>query len=101
MKRINEYFGETPDVKGPSIVNTPVNFYRQERDWTCSVACTRTAISAFNNISEEQIIKDNNLKMGGQSIKNMKKWNCFKDLKLESQETRPIKKHPRFIRFIT
>lgn len=92
MKIINEYFGETPDVKGPSIVNTPVNFYRQERDWTCSIACVRTVISAFNNnISEEQIIKDNNLKMGGQHIEDMKKWSCFKDLKLESQETRPIK----------
>lgn len=90
MKRINEYFGEIKDVKGPSIVNAPVNCYKQGRDWTCSVACIRTAISAFKNISEEEIIKEEQLKMGGQSIENIKNWKCLDGLKIETKATREI-----------
>ena len=52
-------FGEVEIFKEAcSIVNTPVDFYRQERDWTCSIACIRTAISYKNNrITEDEILK--------------------------------------------
>ena len=73
-------FGEVETLKGCSVVNTPVEFYKQERDWTCSIAVVRSAISCYNNkITEDEILAQENLKMGGQKIDNMKNWKILKE----------------------
>ena len=85
-------FGEVEVFKEAcSIVNTPVDFYRQERDWTCSIACIRTAISYKNNrITEDEILKQENLKMGGQKIRDMKNWQCLKGLDILTYQEKKL-----------
>lgn len=45
MERIREFFTYEKPQGYISVSNTPPRLYRQERDWTCSVACIRTLLS--------------------------------------------------------
>ena len=45
MKRMKEYFTYEEPSAFVSVSNTPPRLFRQERDWTCSVACIRTLLS--------------------------------------------------------
>ncbi|MBE6030558.1 MAG: hypothetical protein E7225_03045 [Clostridiales bacterium] len=45
--RRHEVFTRRTTTHNESISLTPPRLYRQERDWTCSVACLRTILSAF------------------------------------------------------
>ncbi len=45
MERIREFFTYEKPQGYISVSNTPPRLYRQERDWTCSIACIRTLLS--------------------------------------------------------
>lgn len=47
-----------------AIVMSPLSFYRQERDWTCAVACIRSILSGIldNVPTEEEFITNYKLK---------------------------------------
>ena len=45
MERIREFFTYEKPQGYISVSNTPPCLYRQERDWTCSIACIRTLLS--------------------------------------------------------
>lgn len=48
-----------------NIWNVPKHFYRQERDWTCSIAVLRTILSSIYNIgTEDEILKKYNFQPG-------------------------------------
>jgi len=53
LKRKSEYFGNTVFPTLNSYANTPPMLIKQERDWTCSVACIRTILSAFKEYPSE------------------------------------------------
>ncbi len=67
MKRIPEYFGEQPSISLDSVASVPPRLLRQERDWTCSVACIRTILSAMETEipSENDFIQKYALEVGG------------------------------------
>lgn len=48
MKRLCEYFEYDKPRSYGSYSSTPPVLYPQERDWTCSVACIRTILSALD-----------------------------------------------------
>ena len=50
MKRMKEYFTYEEPSAFVSVSNTPPRLFRQERDWTCSVACIRTLLSRRNAV---------------------------------------------------
>lgn len=60
MKPMPEYFSdyEFHKLLKENVWNVPKTFYRQERDWTCSIAMLRSITSSFVNLgSEAEIIK--------------------------------------------
>lgn len=52
--RKQEYFLKRTTTQNDSISLTPPKLYPQERDWTCSVACLRTILSAFTEEVPEE-----------------------------------------------
>lgn len=66
MKRLCEYFQYDKPCSYGSYSSTPPVLYPQERDWTCSVACIRSILSAFDKKvpSEDELIKRFDLKKG-------------------------------------
>lgn len=66
MNRIKEYFKYEEPTTFTSASNTPPQLFRQERDWTCSIACIRTLLSGRtpNVPSENDYIEKYELKAG-------------------------------------
>lgn len=69
MERLNEYFGESTYGEGKSTVMTTVkNLFKQDRDWTCSIASLRTIMSGYypdsDVLSEDEFINLYGLKKG-------------------------------------
>ncbi len=74
--RKSEYFNKQTTSKHNSVGNIPLNFYIQETDWTCSVACIRTLISKFepNLMSEKEFVEKYNLKPGPHYSEQIKQY---------------------------
>ncbi len=77
--RKSEYFDKLKTNKHNSVGNIPLNFYVQERDWTCAVACIRTLISKIepNLMSEDEFVTKYNLKPGPHYSKQLKAYNML------------------------
>ena len=58
----------------PAIANPPKTFYRQETDWTCSIACIRTMMSGFLTQvpGEEELVQQFQLTPGPHYSKQIK-----------------------------
>ena len=54
MKRMSEYFQPTGESRENCSGRIPQRLYKQERDWTCAIACIRTMLSAYGEEKEEQ-----------------------------------------------
>ena len=52
-KRMSEYFQPNGEYREFCVGRTPKKLYKQERDWTCAIACIRTMLSAFNEEKDE------------------------------------------------
>lgn len=53
IKRVSEYFHTIDKDRPLCYGNIPKRLYRQERDWTCAIACIRTMLSAFGEEKDE------------------------------------------------
>lgn len=76
MKRIKEYYKHDNVINFKSSISFNVHkLYKQERDWTCSLACIRTILSATDHkvYSEDYYIKNYKLKPGPHYSKDIKK----------------------------
>ena len=82
MKR--EYFGELPNLSfDETAVMMPTKLYKQERDWTCAIACIRSILSSMNYTkTEDEIIEEFQLTPGPLYSKQIKNLNI-----LENYET--------------
>lgn len=52
-KRMSEFFRPSDEKRELCVGRTPKKLYKQERDWTCAIACIRTMLSAFDEEKEE------------------------------------------------
>ena len=80
MSRIREYYLEDKEeFPTESISNTPPKLYKQEMDWTCSIACIRTLLSGVQEEmgEEEEIIKKYKFEVGPHYSKDIKSKNIF------------------------
>lgn len=79
--RVPEYFGMPSDVKQKTVANFPSRFYKQERDWTCAIACLRTMLSGFlENIPSENYYLDKyNMLPGPYYSKDIKELGLLSD----------------------
>lgn len=68
LSRKPEYFDKAAPMGFKNVVaSIPPKLYRQERDWTCSIACLRSVFSKFGEpISENEIIDKYSLVPGPQ-----------------------------------
>ncbi|MBQ6583394.1 MAG: hypothetical protein IJH77_06185, partial [Mogibacterium sp.] len=75
MSRINEYFPRNDNAfPQQSVANVPPALFRQERDWSCSVACLRTILAAAGaSCTEEQLIGQLSMTPGPHYSKDLKK----------------------------
>ena len=65
QNRKTEYFCDyIPIIPTNSVAYSCGCYYKQERDWTCSIACIRTMMSKFNeNVqTEDYFINTFNIK---------------------------------------
>ena len=82
MGRKKEFFKSTNDIQfGESISLRVKKLYKQERDWTCSLACIRTLLSSRDKkvYTEDYYIDKFRLKPGPYYSKNIKKIGILKD----------------------
>ncbi len=82
MNRLKEYFLEdNEEFPNININNTPPKFYRQERDWTCSIACLRTLLSGIQDKveSENEFIIKYKFEIEPHYSKDIKYRNIFTD----------------------
>lgn len=72
--RREEYFKKRDIPCKESVSNTPPFLYPQERDWTCSIACIRTILSAIEEevLGEEEIVTKYNMLPGPYYSKDLK-----------------------------
>lgn len=74
---IREYFGELPKLTFNHNINSNIRtFFRQERDWTCSIACLRSLLSSLDIFvpTEEDFIESEKLVPGPHYAKDITKW---------------------------
>lgn len=73
---IQEWFDDFNDKAVGSSTSTVKVMCRQERDWTCSIGCLRTLLSASMDIvpSEEELIKNYDVNIGPQNSKDIHDW---------------------------
>ena len=90
-----EHFGELPLLSSNENVTSNLRrFYRQERDWTCSLACVRSLISSYEkDITEENIIKEQGLIPGPHYAKAIKNWKVLSKYNVKSSVDSPIDAH--------
>lgn len=71
---IHEYFQNDYIIsKKETAIMTPKILYRQERDWTCSIACLRSITSSIRDVgSEESIIMTHSLIPGPKYSRDLK-----------------------------
>ena len=76
------FFQKNQELKHDfSITNSPLKFYPQETDWTCSLACIRTIFSSLitDVPSENYLISNFNLKPGPHYSKEIKNTHILDD----------------------
>ena len=58
IQRKSEHFGKALPIGFVDVVSViPPRLYKQERDWTCSVACLRSIASKYKDLgSEDEIV---------------------------------------------
>lgn len=93
--RKEELFKKREMLIKNSISLTPPQLFKQERDWTCSIGCIRTLLSAITNTvpSEDEIIKKYKIEPNNLYSKDIKdlnilykydvKYGCDKDLEFD------------------
>ena len=85
FERKCEYFKSEEKVEKEEVaIMTPKYLFRQERDWTCSIACLRSITSSMKSLgSEDKIFKKYDLKPSpyySKDIKNLHILDKFKDV---------------------
>jgi hypothetical protein len=73
-QRLAEYFAERKNLREyTSVARVPSSLFRQERDWTCSVACVRTLLSGVGERvpSENAFIKKYHLVAGDHFVEEI------------------------------
>ncbi len=74
MKRMSEYFQSSSESRENCFGRIPQKLYKQERDWTCAIACIRTMLSAYGEeLEEEQYVDAYKLVPGPQFSKDIKR----------------------------
>ncbi len=73
-KRKSVYFGVAETKMNESVGNIPRQLFRQEEDWTCSLACLRTMISGTGAevLPELEYVKKYNMQPGPYYSKDIK-----------------------------
>lgn len=93
-----EYFGPVECLDAVEPVMTKFrNFYNQERDWTCSIACIRTLLSSIREAvpSEEDIRQNEPLIPGPQYSKEICNWKIMQGVNaIYGCDTTTDDKHP-------
>ena len=103
-KRKNEYFSEnTYGQATKTILSTVSNVYRQERDWTCSIACLRTIMSGImpdtEIPTEDYYVNNTGLTMGPQNSRTLKELGYLDglDYKIAFEEKAPTSNQVGFL----
>lgn len=80
-----ECFKEIPQMSyAETAVMAPQKLFRQERDWTSSIACLRSITSSINNIgTEDEIVKKYNMCPRSYHSSDIKKLDILKDYIVE------------------
>ena len=81
-RRKHEYFSKASKLKiNKCIYSNVTKLYKQNHDWTCSVACIRTIMSPIKSfkLTEDDIIDKYNLKPGPEYSKDIKRISLLKD----------------------
>ena len=82
MGRTSEYFKHENVIKFSDSINLEIRkLYKQERDWTCSLACIRTLLSSRGKkvYAEDYYIDKYKMKPGPYFSKDIKKIGMLKD----------------------
>ncbi len=76
-----EYFEKSSTKKHNSVGMVPKKLYRQEKDWTCALACIRTMLSGTGTqvLPESYYVEKYSLKPGPQYSKNIKSYNMLNE----------------------
>lgn len=72
---LNELFGNPEDAYGvitKSYASTIDKMFRQERDWTCAIACLRTLFNG--KFTEDELIEKHEIEKGPKYSKDIKPW---------------------------
>lgn len=73
-----EYFGDLEMLYGSvptGQLSTVTTLFKQERDWTCSLACYRTLLHACGfGVSEDSLIDTCEIEPGPKCSEDIKKW---------------------------
>ncbi|MBE6036040.1 MAG: hypothetical protein E7223_00235 [Clostridiales bacterium] len=79
--RKHEVFEKGTTRHTESVSMTPPKFYRQERDWTCALACIRTMLSGVGGSvpAEADIVSSCSLQPGPHFSKELKETGLLKD----------------------
>jgi len=98
MQRKQEYFKEDLRDEYGTPIGTVCSsvraVYPQERDWTCSIACLRTLLSASKvNISEDELISKCNISVGPKNSADVSEWEIVKDIKILTGYEHPVKEN--------
>lgn len=75
MRRKSEFFSPYTLEHRNTVSNVPKYLYKQERDWTCSLACIRSILSSItdNVPKEDELINKLDLKPGPYYSKDIRK----------------------------
>lgn len=82
MDRLNEYFLDyVEQFPSKCCSNAPRTLYKQERDWTCSIACIRTLLSAVQDEveSEDEFIEKYKFEIGPHYSKDIQDKSVFSE----------------------
>lgn len=72
---LNELFGKPEDTYGVvtrSYTSTIDKMFKQERDWTCAIACLRTLFNG--KFTEDEFIEKHEIQKGPKYSKDIKPW---------------------------
>lgn len=83
--RKQEYFEESwPELSNKSISTNYPNLYKQERDWTCALACIRTLEGKYREPrSEEELIETYRIEKGPHYSKEVKEKGILKEYEVK------------------
>lgn len=91
LPRKYEHFEQaSPIGLDNAVASVPPKMFRQERDWTCSIACLRTIASKFKDVEgEDEIVRKYGLNPGPHYTDDLVKCGILDEFDFEVSSTVP------------